>query len=543
MLNKDCSYTSLTRIPSVDGSTVDGSIVDDDNDDDNSHGDHSLTPAPELSLAPIQRTSEVASLQQFCMSTSLAVFKNLGLPFHTFWTSAVPKLSISEACVAHIMVALAARQRATFHVSESAERPHLIRVHNRHYSEACRMLCSTESRQKPEMILLCCLMFISMENVEDTVANNFLHLKSGLQVLREYKAQKQAVSPTLTRSATDLIEDTLEPMFARLEAVVSPTIYSITDDQPAQSLIWEMPRIPRSFENLATVRGSLWEIAQWVFSQGNHQMLLHSPQPQEFFEMLELCDRWNAVFEKYQIEHPREMNQYVSSVIAITTNYQLLVLLIKCTAVPNELLWMKHHQTLEEILRNTQVIQREGLARLPLRRTLMNILPRMMPALFTVAVLCRSQRLQMEAIELLEKTHSDYHDDQCFVTVIARGIILLEETLQAGNFMQLSNMESRIRPLKAELQPGRPGRIVLTYIRPFVRALVADDPVIGPIITGPPEEHVELPWRSEEAPPGRTVWLWPVIEFLRLIGSSGLVGANTGHCLCRTYGALFALMR
>lgn len=537
MLNKNCSYKIVALISSVDGSI----------DDDDSHDDHLFAaptpPPPELSLAPIRRTPEIASLQQFCMSTSLAVFKNLGLPFHTFWTSAVPKLSISEACVAHIMVALAARQRATFHVSEGAERPHLVRVHNKHYSEALRILCSPESQQKPEMILLCCLMFISMENVDDTTANNFLHLKSGLQVLREYKATNSSGGPTLADSATDLIEHTLEPMFARLEAVVSPTIYSITHDEPAQSLIWNMPTIPRSFENLATVRGSLWEIAQWVFSQGNHQMLSHSPQSQESLEMLDLCYRWNAVFEKYQVEHPREMRQYVSSVTAITTNYQLLVLLIKCTAVPNEMLWTKHHQTLEEILRNTQLIQREGLARIPLRRTLMNIMPRMMPALFTVAVLCRSKKLQLEAIELLEKTHSEYHHDQCFVTVIARGIILLEETLQAGNFMQLSNMESRIRPLKAELHPGSPGRIILTYIRPFVRSLVADDPVIGPIIIGPPEEHIELPWRSEEPPPGRTVWLWPVIEFLRLIGSSGLVGANTGHCLCRTYGALFALMR
>ena len=144
-----------------------------------------VTPLPELALSPIERTTETTQLQQFCMNTSLAVFKNLGRPFETFWTSAVPKLSISEPCVAHIMVALAARQRASFYVTDaSVEKTHLIKTYNKHYMNALGLLTSSDSRSRPEVVLLCCLMFISMENVEDTVTNAFLHLRSGLQVLR-----------------------------------------------------------------------------------------------------------------------------------------------------------------------------------------------------------------------------------------------------------------------------------------------------------------------------------------------------------------------
>jgi len=198
---------------------------------------------------------------------------------------------------------------------------------------------------------------------------------------------------------------------------------------------------------------------------------------------------------------------------------------------------------LEEILCNIEALDEQGPSALPQRRSKMSILPRMMPALFTVAIISRRRATQRRATELMKRIHEENHKDQCFVAVIAEGCIQLAETLEQKSVLGLSSMDSRIRPLMAELVPGRPGKILLTYTRPFVRPLIADDHELGPIIAGAPKDTIELPWRSTEVPPARIVNLWPVIEFLRLSGSSGLVGPNTGHCLCKTYGALFALMR
>lgn len=501
-------------------------------------------PLPELALSPIERTPETAQLQQFCMNTSLAVFKNLGRPFETFWTSAVPKLSFSEPCVAHIMVALAARQRASFYVANASnERSHLIKVYNRHYVDALTLLVSPESRDKPEMVLLCCLMFISMENVDDTVANDFLHLKSGLQVLREWKQKRLPSTPASTSSGNDLIERTLEPMFARFEAAVSPTLYH-DGDRPDTALEWQRPEMPDKFENLATARGALYEIAQWVFSQGHHQMIFHEPRSQEFHETLEVCLKWKDILNKYGMDHPTDRQKYKSAMLALETNHQLLVLLIRCTTLPNELLWGRFSNLLEEMLHSIEVLGQEGPTNVPQRHTRMSLLPRMVPALFTVAMICRRRATQTRAVEFIKRIHAENHpDDQCFIAVIAEGVIRLAELFEQRSVMQLSSMESRIRPLKAELVPGAEGKIVLTYTRPFVRPLVEDDPNLGPIIAGALPNTIELPWRSLDAPPATIVWLWPVIEFLRLSGSSGLVGPNTGHCLCKTYGALFALMR
>ncbi|KAK5957837.1 hypothetical protein OHC33_001026 [Knufia fluminis] len=500
-------------------------------------------PLPELALSPIERTQETAQLQQFCMNTSLAVFKNLGRPFETFWTSAVPKLSFSEPCVAHIMVALAARQRASFYVSNaSLERGRLVNVYNKHYMNALNLLVTPDSRAKPEMVLLCCLMFISMENVEDTVSNQFLHLRSGLQVLREWKSSHTPTTPASTTSGNDLIQRTLEPMFARFEAAVSPSIYD-NDQKPAACLEWPMPVLPNRFENLATARGALYEIAQWVFSQGHHQMIFHKPHSPDFVQTLELCLKWRDILNKYGIDHPTDREKYRSTVLALETNHQLLVLLIKCTTLPNELLWGGYSNMLEEILCNIEALGEQGLADLPQRRSKMSLLPRMMPALFAVAIICRRRTTQKRAVELIKRIHAENHKDQCFAAVVAEGCIQLEEALEQKSVMQLSSMDSRIRPLMAELVPGRPGKILLTYTRPFVRPLIADDADLGPIIAGAPKDTIELPWRSTEVPPAKVVNLWPVIEFLRLSGSSGLVGPNTGHCLCKTYGALFALMR
>lgn len=522
-LGKDCFYRPVTSV------IRQGSFDD--------------SPELALALSPIERTPETAQLQQFCMNTSLAVFKNLGRPFETFWTSAVPKLSVYEPCVAHIMVALAARQRASFYVADASdERNHLIKVYNKHYVSALKLLVSPESRDKPQMVLLCCLMFISMENVEDTVSNSFLHLRSGLQVLREWKQSRQPSTPATITSSNDLIERTLEPMFARFEAAVSPSIYA-DESIPDSGLEWNRPELPESFENLATARGSLYEIAQWVFSQGHHQMLFHNPHSPEFLDTLDLCLKWKDILNKYGMDHPTDRQKYKSAVLALETNHQLLMLLIKCTTLPNELLWGGYSNMLEEILRNIESLDQEGPTDLPQRHIKMSLLPRMVPALFTVAVICRRRTTQRRAVELIKKIHTENHTDQCFIARIAEGVIDLSELLEQRSVMQLSSMDSRIRPLMAELIPGSPGKILLTYTRPFVRPLIDDDPNIGPIIAGAPKDTIALDWRSQEAPPAKVVWLWPVIEFLRLSGSSGLVGPNTGHCLCKTYGALFALMR
>lgn len=502
------------------------------------------SPLPELALSPIERTPETTQLQQFCMNTSLAVFKNVGRPFETFWTSAVPKLSFTEPCVAHIMVALAARQRASFYVTDSAnERTHLIKTYNRHYMDALNLLTTSESASRPEVVLLCCLMFISMENVEDTVSNAFLHLRSGLQVLREWKRKRQMTISTMSLSADDLIEKTLEPMFARFEAAVSPSIYYDAVDNLPTDLRWPMPELPERFENLATARGALYEIAQWVFSQGHHQMIFQKPHSPEFLETLDLCMKWRDILTKYSTDHPSEKEKYKSALLALDTNHQLLTLLIKCTTLPNELLWGGYSNLLEVMFKNIEFLGRTGFTNLPQRRDKMSLLPRMMPALFTIAVICRRRATQKKALQMLKEMHAENHKDQCFVAVIAEGVIRLEEALEQKSIMQLSSMDTRIRPLMAELIPGWPGKVLLTYTRPFVRPFIEDDPGLGPIVAGAAKDTIELPWKSREAPPARVVWLWPVIEFLRLSGSSGLVGPNTGHCLCKTYGALFALMR
>lgn len=529
-LNRTCFYRPTPQ--SVRHSSSD------DGDLDSS----SPIPLPELALSPIERTPETTQLQQFCMNTSLAVFKNLGRPFETFWTSAVPKLSLSEPCVAHIMVALAARQRASFYVSNAVERPHLIKLYNKHYLDALALLSANDG-PRTEVILLCCLMFISMENVTDTVSNSFLHLRSGLQVLREWKQNRNASRSALTQSQNELISDTLEPMFARFEAAVSPSIYRDYREHPPSSLAWPMPQLPQTFENLATARGTLYEIAQWTFSQGHHQMMFYKPQSQEFLETLEKCVDWRNVLEKWTTDNPEQARTYKTAILALETNHQLLVLLIKCTTLPNELLWLSSSNLLEDMLRNIEFLEKEGPQDIPQRRMKMSLLPRMMPALFTIAIICRRRLLQKRAAELIQRIHSENHQDDCFAAVIANGVINLEEEYESRSIFQLSSKDTRIRPIMAELQPGSPGEIVLTYTRPFFRPLIADDPNLGPIVTQAPTDTVRLPWNSIEAPPAKVVWLWPVIEFLRLAGSSGLVGPNTGHCLCKTYGALFALMR
>ena len=332
-------------------------------------------------------------------------------------------------------------------------------------------------------------------------------------------------------------------MFARFEAAISPSIYPHPKDRPPDILHWIMPELPASFESLATARGALYEIIQWVFSRGNHQIVFHRPHSQEFVDTLDLCLRWRTVLDAYTVSHPNDAEVYKSAILALETNHQLLVLLIKCTTLPNELLWGAYTNMLDTMLQNIETLDRKGLSRLPLRQTLMSLLPRMMPALFTISIISRRKAAKKRALEMMQQIHATNHKDQCFIAVIADGVIRLEETLEQASVMKLSTMDTRIRPIMAEIVPGWPGKVVLTYTRPFLRPVIEQDPTLGPGVVAAPTDKIELPWKSRDAPPSRVIWLWPAIEFLRLAGSSGLIGPNIGHCLCKTYGALFSLMR
>ena len=456
------------------------------------------------------------------------------------------RFSLYEPCVAHITVALAARQRASFHVNDASnERGGLIKTYHKHYMDALRLLTQPGSKDRPEVLLLCCLLFISMENVDDTVSNSFLHLRSGLDVLREWKRKRLLGSPESNNSANNMIEKTLEPMFARFEAAVSPSSIYPNGQHNQVGLAWPIPDIPERFENLATARGALYEIAQWVSSQGHHQTVFSQSYSPDLQETHRLCKKWRDVLSRYQREKPIEAEKYKVSLLALETNYKLLTLLINCTTFPNEILWAKHTNVLEQMLTDIESLNR--VTDVPQRRTKMSLLPRMMPALFTISMICRRKATRLRAAEIIRQVHNENHPgDECFVAVILDGIIQLEEMLEERSHSQLSGMETRVRPLVAQLIPSdevAKGKVILTYIRPHVRPVVAEDSMLGPIVLGPPNEEIELPWDCSTTPPARTVRLWPVIEFLRLAGSSGLVGPNTGHCLCKTYGALFALMR
>lgn len=527
-LDKDCFYR-LPEKGSLDGKTYQSLNFDD--------------PPPALALAPIDSSSDTARLHQFCLVQSANTFKNIGQPFDTFWTSSVPLFSIHDSSVANLVVAIAARQRFSHHSPTDQEKPKLLQLYDKHYRNALRELTEPDILNKPEVILLCCLMFISMENVKDTLDNGFLHLKSGLFVLREWKSQRLTGATTTTASVIELITDTLEPMFARFEAAVAPTIYRGPLEQQLADLNWDLPTLPARFTDLAHARGSLYEIAQWIFSHGSHQMTLSDPRPDELNLTLEVCTAWRQKLDQYCRDHPGPAARFKLPVLALATNHSIIEMLIKCTILPNELLWGTYSKQLSELLDNIKALHREGLVDIPTRKMKQNLVPRMLPALFAISIISRSRRVQQEALDLMNEIHSSLHDDQCFAPVIGAAVLRIEDKLQKESGSPLMTMDSRVRPLMAELEPGSPGKIVVTYIRPFLNPVVYDDPDFGQIVASAATAKIEMPWNSKDAPPSKLVWLWPVVEFLRLAGSAGLVGPNGNHCLCKTYGGLFSLLK
>lgn len=125
---------------------------------------------------------------------------------YDFWTYTLPKLSISEPGVTHLLLATASLSETTL----SAQVPlHENGVWRKHYTAA---LQATLSNPRRDAVLLACLLFACCEIARGNITSALHHVESGIGIINEWSYSHANKSSRMSK-ASDFVIRAIAPMF------------------------------------------------------------------------------------------------------------------------------------------------------------------------------------------------------------------------------------------------------------------------------------------------------------------------------------------
>lgn len=234
-----------------------------------------------------------------------------------FWTSAVLQVSHSEPAVLHASIALSALHQKSVIGGMSAPMQDMtdkvvqfsLFQFNKAISLLHKRLQDTPDRETGRVLLLCCILFISIEILRGHYGTAMLHLYNGRNILYNHLAHSRYVGreDTLVLSSTSQsVEDELVEIFARLD--IQSTNFGL--NAPRFRLITENlstskeAQIPHSFSGLREARQHFDMIANAI-----HRFLTMSADPEfhnpanpsavaQQTDLLTKLQGWSQAFEK-----------------------------------------------------------------------------------------------------------------------------------------------------------------------------------------------------------------------------------------------------
>lgn len=210
---------------------------------------------PSTALTRPERQEDKRALRFFLERTA-PVMSAFGPLTKSFWQLAVPQLAASAASVRHIAIAVASRQEKNIKPT-TIEAARLQLLEKEHYTSGLSCITKAPNFGDVEILLVSSALFIAYGNFEDLEqqsAQDLMHLSSGIKILIE-----RASSP-VPRKESEIIDQFIQPMFVRLELMLSVYMvplfldrYSV-DNEPVE------PVLPRTFASVLHARQSFVDI-------------------------------------------------------------------------------------------------------------------------------------------------------------------------------------------------------------------------------------------------------------------------------------------
>ena len=432
----------------------------------------------------------------------------------------IPRLSESEIAIKHQLVAVAAVQEQ--HDDTKTSRNEAGIVARKHYGTALKVLADQSNVPAIQVMLVSCLLSIAMESVRYDTKNSFLHLQSGLQMVRGWKDKRRA-NGTGDTEMDEMIRDYIEPIFAQLEATAAMTgDAGSVPSQQVETLQWRRPQVPVDFVDFSSAREKFFEIGYWLYTLNKRHPLFHNNSPQ-FKDLDELWDQWDAAFKAFaeNISPDAELEQLQTLLLGV--HYRTHRITTICQSMPEtEIVWDNYIEVFRESIGIcANLIQQDEVYDVNANKFSTSFCrdPGILPPCWQTAVNCRDPLIRRQALKLLHHHHRRCGDtDDCSAAAIAQLVMNLEEKdLIVTSYKDIPESH-RVRPLEGDLTLS--GKLRLTFTRP---------PYVVP-------EVIEVPIHIESAPPVLPFKLFPMGESVRLAGYQGLIRPRTYSCRCKSYG-------
>lgn len=432
----------------------------------------------------------------------------------------IPRLSESEIAIKHQLVAIAAMQEQ--HNDTKAPKNEAGMVATKHYGTALNMLADQSNIPAIQIMLVSCLLSIAMESVRYDTKSSFLHLQSGLRMVREWKDERKT-NGMGNPEMDDMIRNHIEPVFAQLEATAAMTgDAGSVPSQQVENLQWRRPQVPGDFLDFSSAREKFFEIGYWLYTLNKRHPLFRNDSP-EFKDLDELWDQWDAAFKAFTEKIPSDAELEQLQALQLGVHYRTHRITTICQSMPEtETVWDRYIEVFRESVKIcADLNQYDEVYDATANRFSTSFCrdPGILPPCWQTAVNCRDPMIRRRALKLLHHHHRRCGGtDSCSTATIAQIVMDLEEAGLIVTSCDDIPESHRVRPLEGDLT--QPGKIRLTYTR---------SPYVVP-------EIVEVPIHIESAPPVLPFKLYPMGESVRLAGYQGLVRPRTYSCRCKSYG-------
>ena len=446
-----------------------------------------------------------------------------------FWTKIVPRLSLTNPTVRSAMIA-ASSLHENVHYRGRSLQPAMFpeKLYAKHLSKSIGALTIRDQPPSREVVLMTCLLFLACENLKQSSAAQ-LHVQSGLKVLREWKQENEKTScpkSYVADSMHDVVENTLEPIFARLEAQISLL------KQPAEQrgdfhkydLNWQRPALPETFLDLFSARDCVHDIVQWFFYQSRLSggpLVAENPS---YRAVARFFEQWNQVFLcSFPQCDERDWPSW-SAAAALRVHVLALTLALHAEAIDSVIFWDQHIDDVEWMLRVCSDIITSGPPPTDQPDSLWLYDFCLSPPLLLCAINCRHPVLRRRAITLMRVQHcwnNDEPSDACWSAKFCELIVSIEEAGLTAPLFGANDIPgaSRIRPLMIWL--GDPGKIKIFY---------------NSIGNATVRQH-SLDWDLWTKPVLETLFMYPFGEMVKYGQFQGLIRPARISCMCKTYGA------
>jgi hypothetical protein len=484
-----------------------------------------------------------------------------------FWENIIPQLYRSNTTIRNAVIAVSSLHELTRSRSMGPNKSATNALYHKSYSNAVQDLTRRDAPPSQHIVLMSCLIFLACANLLESAPGVLIHLKAGLQVLREQR-ELNPPSPLSTADSTpDILLNYLEPIFARLEAQSSliPTLPKLADFA-AYDLNWRAPTLPSLFEDMNTARNCMHDVIQYTWFQGKRNKGAIFPDNPTYHFFLSQLDLWDDVFTTSFPLHDEPTWPFYLTATALRLHVKTLALAFRHEASSDPLWIDTQHAEVTQMVSDAEAIILAGLPDLSTTTYGFDDIWHhdfcLQPPLMLLGLHVRDPFLRRKVLHLKRLHHCWYSPNEPYLACgSARMIELVIDIEQRGPHSQPQTrytsttgsspdsntyipsppssahsppsqttspppqtppLHHRIRPLTVIL--SLPQQLALSYLRyPF------SNPDKDTYF-----ESASFPyWRP---PPINRVTLWPFTEMIVHGNFQGMIRPQRGHCLCGSLG-------